>query len=408
MIARWLRRAGLALSAVATTIGLIWFWNLRDPHLLLVRDYEPLLLCALLALGFITAACAARQFSRNTLQIVCVLLATLTLVDSLQFHRLQRRLLSSPSPAEIALNKRLIVGFDDYAVVRQLARSGIAGVFLSSRNVVGKSRAEIKAQVAALQRIRRDVGRPPLIVATDQEGGLVSRLSPPLPSMPALSSVLSATNPAQEAREYGREQGAALASLGVTVNFSPVVDLKPNAKPGTLDFNTRIEERAISDDPDMVLQIARPYIRGLQEAGVTAVLKHFPGLRRVAADTHHFAAHLPTPAATLENSDWRPFETLPAQTDAWIMLAHVVLDAVDADRPVSTSSKVIDSILRQRLGFDGTLVTDDLTMGATYNRGFCQSVRDAMDAQVDYLLIAYDYDKYYSVIACLTSGRSGT
>ena len=398
---RW-RALGLsALSLVAMAVSGFWLWHLRDPHLLPIRAYEPLLLCSLLAAGFAAAWPLQHGYLRTSLCVACVLLATWAVVDTVGFARLQQRLVSAPTPDEIATNRRFIVGFADFDHARGLARHGIAGFFLTRRNVAGLSSEAIAARITELQRIRREAGLAPLIIATDQEGGPVSRLSPPLARQPSLSSTLAADQPAQAAYDYGVAQGTKLAALGVNVNFSPVVDLRPAASPDALDFNTRIQERAISADPDTVIRIAGAYIRGLQSVGVTAVLKHFPGLRRADADTHHFAAHIATPVASLAGADWRPFAVLGERTDAWIMLAHVVLDAVDTQRPVSTSIKVVDTVLRDRLGFDGTLVTDDLTMGATYNRGFCQSVREALDAQVDYLLIAYDYDKYYDAIDCV-------
>ena len=176
------------------------------------------------------------------------------------------------------LGQHLIVGYHNPSEIdKLLARRAIAGVFLTARNVEQRSVSDIANQIAAWQKIRRDQGLPPLLVATDQEGGAVSRLSPPLPRQPQLATVVADTSGGDPARAYGLAQGRALASVGVNLNFAPVVDLNYNRiNPG--DQYTRIYLRAISSDPGIVADIAGRYCRGLAEAGVRCTLKHFPGL----------------------------------------------------------------------------------------------------------------------------------
>src|SRR5882757_969947 len=105
----------------------------------------------------------------------------------------------------------------------------------------------------------------------------------------------------------------------MNLNFAPVLDLRPEARRNRLDFNTLIGQRAISDDPAKVSTIAGAYIHGLESAGVNATVKHFPGLGRVRADTHHFNADLGTSLAVLEASDWRPFRDVLAGSKAQLM-----------------------------------------------------------------------------------------
>jgi len=127
-----------------------------------------------------------------------------------------------------ALGRHFVVGYADAAQVEPLAAKGlIGGIVLNRRNVRHRSEDQVREEIARLQSIRHAGGQPELIVATDQEGGGVSHLSPLLPSMPALSEIAKLPDPALAARAYGAEQGRGLAEVGVNVDFSPVLDLKP-------------------------------------------------------------------------------------------------------------------------------------------------------------------------------------
>jgi len=189
----------------------------------------------------------------------------------------QSVLRTEPSVAQ-TLGRHFVVGYSDFDEVAGLAEKGlIAGIYVSRGNVAQRKPAAIKAEIAALQARRLKAGLPPLIVAADQEGGIVSHLSPPLTPLPALAS-LAALSPearVKQAEEFGRIHGRELASLGVTTDFAPVLDLKPMARLSRVDLNTLIGERAISDDPALVSEIASAYVRGLEAAGVGATVKHF-------------------------------------------------------------------------------------------------------------------------------------
>jgi beta-N-acetylhexosaminidase len=391
-----------ALSILIFLVCVTWCFNLRDPHLLPIRDQEILIIIALLAL-LLVISWAVKNHTWKQLQIAAAVgMLLFATASEVRFHLRKEQLLSAPDNSVKTINRRLIVGFNDYEEIGMLAKNGIAGIFLTKRNIENMGRDQLRSRISHLQALRAKQGLPPLFVTTDQEGGPVSRMSPLVDRQPPLSKLVTEENAEQKAFDYGKLQGDQLRALGVNVNFSPVVDLKPAQASGSLDFHTRIRSRAISHKPEEVVTIADAYIRGLNEAGVIATLKHFPGLLRVEEDTHHFAAHLDTKTSILEKTDWLPFTQLPAHTDSWLMLSHVILTEIDPDNPVSTSHTVVNQLLRKKLGFNGVLITDDLTMGATYNRGFCQSVRDAYDAKVDYLLLAYDYEKYYEAVDCIT------
>jgi beta-N-acetylhexosaminidase len=299
------------------------------------------------------------------------------------------------------LGRHFIVGYSSFDDVAALAGKGlIAGVYITRHNVAGRSSEAIKSEISALQERRRAADLPSLIVAADQEGGIVSHLAPPLTAQPALASFadLPPDVRRESAERQGRLQGQELASLGVTADFAPVLDLKP-ASGRKLDFNTLIDKRAISSDPDKVAEVALAYVRGLDASGVRATLKHFPGLGRVESDTHHFAAKLDTPLAELEDTDWRPFREVLAVSNALLMVGHVTLTAVDPDRPASHSKKVIDGIIRQTWNYRGIVVTDDLVMGAVYTH-LCTAVVEALNGGADLLLVAYDGSQFYRAFDC--------
>jgi beta-N-acetylhexosaminidase len=309
---------------------------------------------------------------------------------------------TEPSVAQ-KLGRHFVVGYSDFDEVARLAEKGlISGIYVGRGNVAQRRPAAIKAEIAALQARHLKAGLPPLIVAADQEGGIVSHLAPPLTRLPSLAS-LAALSPearVKKAEEFGRTHGRELASLGVTMNFAPVLDLKPKVRLSRVDLNTLIGERAISDDPALVSEIASAYVHGLEAAGVDAAVKHFPGLGRVHGDTHLVSAQLDTSVDELEASDWRPFRDVLANSKAELMIGHVNLTAVDPARPASHSRAVIDGIIRKQWNYQGVIITDDLVMGAVYGRNICTAVVEALNAGVDLLLVAFDSSQFYRIFAC--------
>lgn len=390
----------------------------RSPYLLPLRTHitAMLMLAGLTGAGLCTLALRTGRIGRGegTLLLGLALTgSTLAGWEAMRFANQRIDVLAAALTDEGGarrLGARFIVGYRDFDEVARLAGRGlIGGVYLARHNVRGRSIAEIRAEIDHLQQLRTDAGLPPLIVAADQEGGSVAHMSPPLDPMPALASLLDGDDATLEARAhaYGVRQGAGLAMLGVTLNFGPVVDLRPTGGGPLLDTHTRIGERAIAADPALVARIARAYGEGLASAGVQATLKHFPGLAGVGADTHHFRARLDTPPADLAARDWRPFREAAASSAA-IMLGHVVLPALDPARPASLSPAVVRGLLRDQWGYDGLLITDDLNMGAVYRRGLCKATVDALQAGVDLVLISYDPDQFYPAMHCaLAAARDG-
>ncbi len=271
----------------------------------------------------------------------------------------------------------------------------------------------IRAEIDELQAIRNRQGLPPLLIAADQEGGLVSRLSPPLTRMPPLAEVIAGHKDPADRRAavqlYAAAKAQELASLGVNINFAPVVDLNHKVV-NPEDRHSRIHERAISTDPAVIADVADTYCAVLHEAGVRCTLKHFPGLGRVFEDTHRDSADLAASLDELAVSDWVPFRRLMQSGEPLVMLGHVRLTALDPERPVSFSRRVVDGLIRKGWGYGGLLITDDFSMGAVQrsNGGIAAAGIAALKAGVDLILISYDNDQFYFVMqALLAAEREG-
>lgn len=323
-------------------------------------------------------------------------------------YLLDREKVNTAEPDRLAdLGRHLIVGYIDFASVRSLVeRKAIGGIFLSARNVAGKSPTEVAAEIAELQAIRRAQGMPPLWVTADQEGGYISRLSPPLQRRPSLGEIAreyaDPRDRAKAVETMAAEQGRELAALGVTLNLAPVVDLDFDIKHAG-DGLTRLGRRVISSDPELVASVATRYCAGLADANVYCAVKHFPGLGRARGDTHRGEVKITASIAELEAQDWVPFRRVSPLVSTVIMVGHVRATAIDPDAPASLSKRVITDMLRTRLGHDGLVITDDLCMRAITNvrRGIGAAAVDALNAGADLLLVSWDVEQVYPVLSHL-------
>jgi len=386
--------------------------NLMDPYLSPVRSWAPAAILGAAALGL----AVGRRSNHRALRWLMVGLwcagPVTTVVAQIVFQQRKQTVLQVSAGELGSLGQHFIVGYTDIAEVEALAAKGlIGGIFVTRHNAKGRTIEALADDIARLQRARREAGLPLLMVATDQEGGIVSHLSPMLPALPALAEVaeLPPEHRASAAKAYGLTQGRQLAALGITVNFAPVLDLRRAHGFNPLDHNSLIGQRAISDSPWLVGEIGLAYAQGLAQAGVTPTVKHFPGLGRVTTDTHHFRASLDTTRAALEESDWQPFRHVLDDGEAMLMVGHVTLSAIDPDHPASHSRKLIDGLLRRDWGYQGLVVTDDLNMTAVYQHGFCDAVVQGLNAGADLLLVAFDGQQIYRTLACaLRARRDGT
>ncbi|HXP30822.1 MAG TPA: beta-N-acetylhexosaminidase [Stellaceae bacterium] len=228
------------------------------------------------------------------------------------------------------------------------------GFILFQRNC--QSPEQVRRLVAAL---RDCVGRDDAPVLIDQEGGRVARLTlPHWPAYPAAAAIgaLGPALAAEAALLGARLIADDLASLGITVDCMPVLDLPaPGADPV-------IGDRAYGSDAAMVTTLGRAVCAGLLAGGVLPVLKHIPGHGRAAVDSHVALPVVTAPLAALEASDFAPFRALAAMP--WAMTAHILYAAIDAAQAATLSRRVIGEVIRAGIGFDGVLLSDDVAMQA--------------------------------------------
>ncbi|HXL28252.1 MAG TPA: beta-N-acetylhexosaminidase [Bradyrhizobium sp.] len=231
------------------------------------------------------------------------------------------------------------------------------GFILFKRNI------ETPAQVILLVReLREAIGNPEAPVLIDQEGGRVQRLGPPhWPVYPpgAVFGVLYDIDPAlglTAARLSARLMAADLTELGVTVDCLPLADVP------VAGADAVIGNRAYGTEPGKVAAIARAVTDGLEQGGILPVLKHIPGHGRATADTHFRLPEVDTSKTELERTDFAAFQPLADLPMA--MTAHVVFSALDPAQPATTSATIIRRVIRGVIGFQGLLMSDDVSMNA--------------------------------------------
>lgn len=263
-----------------------------------------------------------------------------------------------------------------------LLHPAAGGVVLFTRNYV--DREQLQRLVAAIHALRV----PPLLVAVDQEGGVVQRFRNQFTALPPAAAIgeLYDREPEQALRlagELGWLIGAELGSVGIDFSFAPVLDVR-------CDASRVINRRAFHHDPEIISRLAARLVAGLKDAGMAAVGKHFPGHGTVCEDSHHELPIDDRPLVDLQFCDLIPFERLIHQQLPAIMPAHVRYPRVD-ERPASFSPIWLQQILREQLGFQGAIFSDDISMyGAQAIGDARQRARAAVAAGCDMVLVCND------------------
>jgi len=261
-----------------------------------------------------------------------------------------------------------------------LQHDACAGVILFSRNFASK------AQVSDLSQAIREAAPRPQLVCVDQEGGRVQRFREGYSALPPLEQfgrlyAQDATAALAMAEEHAWLMASEVRATGVDLSFAPVVDLGRG--------NRAIGNRAFSEDPEVVAEFTRAYVRGMHAAAMGATLKHFPGHGSVLEDTHYDTAIDPRPLEEIRALDLVPFVAgIEAKADA-VMMAHVVYPAVSPE-PAGYSKRWIEDILRGELGFHGVVFSDDIGMAAANAAGGVgKRVNAHLDAGCDVVLVCH-------------------
>jgi beta-N-acetylhexosaminidase len=249
-----------------------------------------------------------------------------------------------------------IVGFSGHSAPAELRRLAaefdLGGVIYFARNVADP------AQIADLSREVASLGRDwPLWISVDQEGGRVARLKRPFTEWPPMRT-LGRSGDERLAARFAQALAAELRAVGITLDYAPVLDVDTNPA------NPVIGDRALAARAEDVARLGRVLIAELQAAGVAACGKHFPGHGDTGVDSHLALPVVGHDMARLDAVELVPFrEAITAGVTA-IMTAHVLVPALDGDRPASLSPAVVTTLLKERLGFGGVVICDDLGMKA--------------------------------------------
>lgn len=258
--------------------------------------------------------------------------------------------------------------------VERAHAEGLVSLCLYGDNVAGE---------AGLRDLCADLHRrlPGVLLATDEEGGDVTRVHYPAGSTVPGNAVLGRLDDLALTRATAASVGAELAALGIGLDLAPSVDV--NSSPS----NPVIGVRSFGADPALVARHSAAFVEGLQSAGVAACAKHFPGHGDTLADSHHDLPRVDVPLEVLRERELAPFRSAVEAGVRTVMTSHIIVSALDAERPATFSPTVI-GVLRDELGFDGVVVSDALDMaGASAETGIAEAAVRALAAGVDLLCL---------------------
>ena len=279
-------------------------------------------------------------------------------------------------------------GSEPTPFLKEALALGVSTVILFARNV-----GNPEATARTCRMIREAAGRP-IVISVDQEGGTSRRLVDgftPIPSMRTLASegeqgvAAAARTTAQELRE-----------VGITLDFAPVVDVDSNPA------NPVIGDRSFSSTPDEVARMGAAWIQAMQSESVAACAKHFPGHGDTNQDSHFELPVLAHGLQRLRTTELPPFEAAIQADVASIMSAHVIFEALDSEVPATLSRTVLQELLREELGFQGLVISDDLEMEAiTSLMPIEEASLQALEAGVDLLLCCHREDRQRAILEAL-------
>ena len=288
--------------------------------------------------------------------------------------------------------RMLCVGLEGPTIssqLRDLLHRGVSSVILFTRNY------ESPAQLADLCCQIKSAANRPIMICVDQEGGRVQRFREPFTIIPSQRELGSRRDP-QHVQRIGRVMARELRAVNIDMNLAPVLDVDSNPA------NPVIGERSFGRDPQLVATLGCALIEGMQSSGLAACAKHFPGHGDTSIDSHFDLPRVSHSIDRLEHLELVPFRAAINAGVAAVMTSHILFDAIDPARPATMSAAVLDAILRNRMGFNGVVLSDDLEMKAIIDHyGIEQAVVQGAAAGVDLLCVCKVHELQHQAIDAL-------
>lgn len=268
---------------------------------------------------------------------------------------------------------------------------GVNNFILFKRNVIDP--VQLAKLCHDLKTACKDEGLHQPLISIDQEGGRVARLGSPFTLFAGASAMASSRNPEAEVRKFAEITARELKLVGCNMDLAPVLDLQfPDADPV-------MDGRTLGAEPNLVGHLGSFIVEVLQREHVLATAKHFPGIGRVRFDPHQDLPVIEASSSELWETDIKPFQKAIAAGVSAVMTAHVIYPALDKDHPATLSENILSGILRNKLGFEGLVITDDLEMGAIEKHFSLEDAAvKAFMAGVDLLLFCHEKDKIVRAI----------
>ncbi|WP_278850141.1 glycoside hydrolase family 3 protein [Megamonas funiformis] len=272
----------------------------------------------------------------------------------------------------------------------------MGGVILFDRNM--DSLEQVKQLTSDLQAQSNE--KVPLFIGIDEEGGDVVRMAEKLTPPPSQKEI-GATGDIEQAKTWAIKTAKSLKDMGINVNFAPVADVGSNDK------------RSYSTDTNTVIDFVRAATKGYQQENIIYSLKHFPGIGKGKVDSHIDSSSIDVAKEILMTEDILPFKTIIDESDPndyFILVSHLKYPALDEEYPASLSSKIMTDLLRNKLGYKGIIITDDMEMGAVANHNDFRSIGvNAVKAGADIVLVCHEYEHqqevYLGLLDAVNSGE---
>lgn len=301
------------------------------------------------------------------------------------------------------IGQMVIAGMDGTTLnedIRQLIQTyKIGGVILYKNNITGTDQAA--DLLNALKKANQN-GAAPLWLSVDQEGGRVSRMPDSYIKIPTAQTI-GETGDADYSKRIGKALAEEVKSLGFNLDFAPDLDINSNPD------NPVIGDRSFGADAKTVITHGIAVIQGLKEGGVSPVVKHFPGHGDTSVDSHLELPVVNKTLKQLEAFELLPFKAAVENGADMVMVAHLLLPQIDDSRPASLSPAIISDLLRDQLGYEGVVITDDMTMGGIVNHyPIGEAAVDSVKAGADIVLVGHNLSSELGVLKALkAAAQSG-